>query len=56
MAGQEMTDQQLEDLDLDLVTFVLLNLEADQDSDTVELNNNHQVVGCSSTILRYRFS
>ena len=33
-------DQQLEDLEL--VTFVILNLEAGEDANTMELNNNHQ--------------
>ena len=44
-----MTDQQLEDLDL--VTFVLFNLEEGQDSDTLELNNNHQVELVSDTVI-----
>ena len=33
-----MMDQQLEDLDL--VTFVLLNLEAEDEANKLELNNN----------------
>ena len=35
-----MMDQQLEDLDL--ITFVLVNLEAGEGSETLEFNNNHQ--------------
>ena len=47
-----MTDQQL-DLDLDLVTFVLLNLEDGEDSNTLELNNNHQAELVSFRIERF---
>ena len=37
-SSREMMDQQLEDLDL--VTFVLLNLEAEDEANKLELNNN----------------
>ena len=48
---QSESDQQLEDLDLDLVPFVVLNLEAD--SNIWELNNNQvEFVSFRISILR----
>ena len=50
---QSESDQQLEDLDLDLVPFVLLNLEAEADSNIWELNNNQvEFVSFRISILR----